>query len=113
MMCEKNTSYGRMSLADMRKELKDLRKSAKENMPVSRMKKGDISAELERLRGMRETTTAPAAVPSTSPRKMASKCATVKESKMKEHPIAPEKKKKGMSKSTLMALLNEMSSDEE
>ena len=107
---------GRMSLADMRKELKELRKSAKENMPVSRMKKGDIAAELERLRGRRETTPAPAAIPTAGSKKMAPKAENVKKSKEKEHPVAPAaepKKKKGMSKAALMALLNEMSSDEE
>ena len=39
-----------MTLADMRKELKDMRKKAMP-VPVSRMKKGDVAAELERLRG--------------------------------------------------------------
>ena len=106
-----------MSVADMRKELKELRKASKEHMPVSKMKKGDIAAELEKLKAKRETTPAPAAVPSAAPRKMVAKAANVKESKAKEHPVAPaaaEKKKKGMSKSALMALLNEMSdSDEE
>ena len=39
-----------MSLADLRKELKDLRKKAMPT-PVSRMKKADCAAELARLRG--------------------------------------------------------------
>jgi hypothetical protein len=43
-----------MTLADLRKELKDLRKKAMPT-PVSRMKKGDVAAELERLRGKEET----------------------------------------------------------
>ena len=38
----------------MRKELKDMRKKAMPT-PVSRMKKGDVAAELERLRGKEET----------------------------------------------------------
>jgi hypothetical protein len=38
----------------MRKELKDLRKKAMP-IPVSRMKKGDVAAELDRLRGKEET----------------------------------------------------------
>jgi hypothetical protein len=42
-----------MTLADMRKELKDMRKKAMPT-PVSRMKKGDVAAELERLRGKEE-----------------------------------------------------------
>lgn len=40
-----------MSLADLRKELKDIRKSAMP-VPVSRMKKTDVARELERLKGM-------------------------------------------------------------
>jgi hypothetical protein len=43
-----------MTLAELRKELKDLRKKAMPT-PVSRMKKGDVAAELERLRGKEET----------------------------------------------------------
>ena len=39
-----------MSLADLRKELKDLRKKAMPT-PVSRMKKADCASELARLRG--------------------------------------------------------------
>lgn len=39
-----------MSLADMRKELKDLRKKAMPT-PVSRMKKSECAAELARLKG--------------------------------------------------------------
>ena len=106
-----------MSLADMRKELKELRKSAKENMPVSRMKKGDIAAELERLRGRRETTPAPAAIPTAASKKMAPKAENVKKSKEKEHPVAPAaepKKKSGGMKAKLAKMLEMMeSSDEE
>lgn len=40
-----------MSLSDLRKELKDLRKSAMPT-PVSKMKKADVSRELERLKGL-------------------------------------------------------------
>jgi hypothetical protein len=40
-----------MSLADLRKELKDARKSAMP-VPVSRMKKSECAAELERLKGI-------------------------------------------------------------
>ena len=43
-----------MSLADLRKELKDLRKSAMPT-PVSKMRKSDVSRELERLRGLHRT----------------------------------------------------------
>ena len=57
-----------MSVADMRKELREMRKEFVK--PVSRMKKGDISHEIEALRNRRETTPAPAATPSAAPRKM-------------------------------------------
>ena len=40
-----------MSLSDLRKELKDLRKKAMPT-PVSRMKKTDVARELERLKGL-------------------------------------------------------------
>lgn len=40
-----------MSLADLRKELKDLRKATMPT-PVSRMKKTDVARELERLKGL-------------------------------------------------------------
>lgn len=40
-----------MSLADLRKELKEMRKSAMPT-PVSRMKKTDVARELERLKGL-------------------------------------------------------------
>jgi len=43
-----------MSLSDLRKELKDMRKSAMP-VPVSRMKKTDVARELERLRGLHHT----------------------------------------------------------
>jgi hypothetical protein len=42
-----------MTLADLRKELKEMRKKAMP-VPVSRMKKDDVAAELERLRGKEE-----------------------------------------------------------
>ena len=104
-------------LAELRKELRELRKEHVK--PVSRMKKQDVAAELEKLRGMRETTPHAAAVPSAPARKMAGKAGSVKESKAKEHPVAPApkaeapKKKSGM-KAKLAKMLEMMeSSDEE
>ena len=52
----------------MRKELREMRKDLVK--PVSRMKKGDISHEIEALRQRRETTPAPAATPSAPPKGM-------------------------------------------
>ena len=103
-----------MSLAEMRKELRELRKEHVK--PVSRMRKGDISSELEKLRGMRETTAPAAATPSAPPRKMAPKSSSVKESKVKEHPAAPSaplKKKSGGMKAKMMKMLEMMESSEE
>ena len=40
-----------MSLSELRKELKELRKSAMPT-PVSKMRKADVSRELERLKGL-------------------------------------------------------------
>jgi hypothetical protein len=114
------------SLADMRKELREMRKESVK--PVSRMKKGDISAEIERMRNKRETTPSAAAVPSASPKKLASRVESIKEAKAKEFPVAPakeekkskavmkepsEKKKKGVSKAELMKMISGMSSDSE
>lgn len=119
------------SLAEMRAELKNLRKEHVK--PVSRMKKGDISSELERLRCLRETTAAPAAVPSVKtkaapePAKkhvMAAKETEFPHSKMphraqahahKEGHLAGKKEKAApkMSKAALRAMLDELTSDEE
>ena len=57
--------------------------------PVSRMKKGDISSEIEKLRVGREETPAPAAVPSAPVRKSKSAVETVKQAKAMEFPTAP------------------------
>ena len=50
----------------MRATLREMRKDLVK--PVSRMKKGDISHEIEALRQRRETTPAPAATPSAPPK---------------------------------------------
>jgi hypothetical protein len=108
------------SLAEMRKELRDMRKETVK--PVSRMKKGDIAGEIARMREKRETTPAPAAVPSAPPKKMKSSVESIKDAKAKEFPVAPEKtkepkkaepksapkKKAGPSKADLMKMISEM-----
>jgi len=68
-------------LSELRKELRDLRKEHVK--PVSRMKKSDISMEIEKLRGVRETTAPVAAVPSAPPKELKSRVETVKEAKKK------------------------------
>jgi hypothetical protein len=76
-----------MSAADLRKELRELRKEHVK--PVSRMRKGDISNEISKLREMRETTPAPAAVPSSVAKVQKSAVESVKEAKKKEFPVTP------------------------
>ena len=115
-----------MSLADLRKELKALRKEYVK--PVSRMRKGDISAELDRLRGQREETPPVASTLGATPKKSKSEVETVKEAKAKEFPMKPSvasakpSAKKGAAPSAppkkskldrLMAMMDELSSDEE
>lgn len=115
------------SLSDMRKELREMRKETVK--PVSRMKKGDIAGEIARMREKRETTPAPAAVPSAPPKKLKSSVESIKEAKKHEFPVAPEKhtgkkkevedkkkgaesevpkKKGGPSKADLMRMISEM-----
>lgn len=116
------------SAAELKAELRALRKE--KVRPVSRMKVSDVSAEIERLRGHREETPAPAATPSSKPKKMAPAVETIKAAKASEFPTAPadmsvkvakgkskaaapapEKKKSGKL-SKLMAMLEGMSDSE-
>lgn len=110
------------SLAEMRKELRELRKGHVK--PVSRMKKADIATEIEKLREKRETTAPVASVRGAGVKKSESAVETVKKAKASEFPVKPSKKevkmekpkaeKKKVSKSALRAMLEEMeSSDEE
>lgn len=73
------------------KEMKDeLRQLRKQNMkPVSRMKVADISAEIQKLKGHREETPAPAAVPSAPLKKSMSAVESIKDAKMHEFPVKP------------------------
>jgi hypothetical protein len=123
-----------MSVKELRDELRALRKEAGAR-PISKMKKGDISSEIERLKAGRETTAAVAATPS-GPKKMAKAAAeSIKEAKRSEFPVMPsdvkkksapsgasvkkssapaEDKKKGSKLHKLMAMLDTLSdSDEE
>ena len=89
-----------MSLAEMRKELRDMRKEFVK--PVSRMKKGDISHEMNALRERRETTPAPAATPSAPPKGMKPDVENIKDVKkavfMKPEGVASAKGKGKVSK---------------
>lgn len=109
------------SAAELRAELRALRKEHVK--PVSRMKVGDISSELDRLRGMRAETPASAATPSAPLRKTKAAVETIKQAKASEFPVQPapkgaktvETKQPGnpKKKSTLAKLLAMMESDEE
>lgn len=111
------------SLAEMRKELRELRKDHVK--PVSRMRKGDIASEIEKLREKRETTAPVASTRGAGVRKSEVAVESIKKAKESEFPVKPSKKeakmekpkadasKKKMSKSTLRALLEEMSSSDE
>ena len=81
------------------KEMRDeLRKLRKETMkPVSRMKMGDCAAEIERLKGKRESTPPVASTPvDKAPKKMMPKIADVKVAKENEFPTAPMDAKEKM-----------------
>lgn len=123
----------KQSLAEMKKELRELRKNSVK--PVSRMRKGDIASELEKLKGTREETPPVAAVPGQKQKKMEAKISDVKVAKEHGFPVAPsEDKKKAPKKAAglagktaasdgskkknsklekLMKLMEAMSSDEE
>ena len=74
------------------KELKEeLRALRKENLkPVSRMKVADIAAEIQKLRGHREETPAPAAVPSAPLKKSKSAVESIKDAQAAEFPMKPD-----------------------
>ena len=80
-------SHDKKSAADLRKELRELRKESVK--PVSKMRVGDVSAEIERLRNDRETTPAAAAVPNVPAKSMGSSVKSIKEAKRMEFPVAP------------------------
>lgn len=83
------------SAKEMRDELRMLRKESLK--PVSRMKVSDVSAELERMRGKRESTPPVASTPvDKAPKAMAAKMADVKEMKAAEFPTKPVDMKEKM-----------------
>lgn len=116
------------SLAEMRKQLREARKETVK--PVSRMKKGDVLMELEKLKTKREDTPPVAATTGAAPKKMEAVQSDVKVAKEKGFPAKPvemskAKKDKGsavpkttvaakkMSKmERLMAMVDEMTDDE-
>jgi len=79
-----------MTLADLRKELKELRKKAMPT-PVSRMKKGDVAAELERLRGKEENLVKTVLAEEAVPKKAVKKVEAVQKTAHKEQDVAVKK----------------------
>ena len=111
-------------LKAMREELRRLRKEHQK--PVSRMKKADISAEIEKMKVRREEIPPVASTEGAKPKKVAPAVESVKMAKAKEFPIMPSsgkaekapkvmaEKKKPNKMNRLMKMLEEMSdSDEE
>lgn len=76
-----------MSLADMRKELRELRKNHVK--PISKMRKSDIHSELERLREKRETTAPVAATHAEKARPSEPRASSYHESRESEHKVKP------------------------
>lgn len=124
------------SAKEMRDELRALRRATQK--PISKMKKSDVSAEIERLKKAREETPLPASTAGTSAKKTAElkpkltaeyrrefedvksgnkvmAKADKKEAKVAKAKIAsvdaPKKKDSKMER--LMAMIDEMTSDEE
>ena len=79
-----------MTLAEMRKELKELRKKAMP-IPVSRMKKGDVAAELDRLRGKEESAVKAVMKEEAVPKAAVKKVAAVQKVAHKEQEAAVKK----------------------
>lgn len=91
-----------MGLKEMRDELRELRKTTG-HRPISRMKKEDISREIERLKVGREETPAVASVPSAPLKKSMSAVESVKEAKKAQFPVKPEDVKPKKAKSSMGA----------
>jgi hypothetical protein len=91
--------YGMSDLKSMREELRALRKDHVK--PVSRMRKGDISSELNRLREMREETPAVASYSNVKAPREVSSVESIREAKASEFPVEPERAKKQMPKAAV------------
>jgi len=100
-----------MSAAELKKELKALRKEHPDYTPVSKMKKGDVSALIQRLKAGREETPNVAATGAQMPQvatvdapavkkmvKKPAKAEAKKPAKAEAPPVAVVEKKKVMAK---------------
>lgn len=74
-------------LAEMRKQLRELRKE--QVKPVSRMRKGDIAKEIEKLSTARAETAPVASTPAAPVRKVKAAAESLKESKISEYQTKP------------------------
>jgi hypothetical protein len=84
-------------LSELRKELRELRKA--QVKPVSRMRKGDISQEIDKLRGNLSEIPNIAQLPSrVPPRKQETDVQTIKEAREHEFPVRPAKEGKSAPK---------------
>lgn len=75
------------SLAEMRAELRELRKAHPEHKPVSKMRKADISSMIQKLKVHREDTPAPGAFSSAPAKVYKSATESVKKAKESEFPL--------------------------
>ena len=74
--------------SELKAELRALRKETVK--PVSRMKVLDVAAEIQKLKGIRETTPAIASIPTALNRKAKSSVESIQEAKAKEFPVKPD-----------------------
>jgi hypothetical protein len=88
-----------MSAKEMRDELKALRKEHPDYRPVSKMRKGDISEMIQKLKAGREETPNVASITNAPVRKVKPEAPTVRKAKEMDFPVefadeAPKPKKK-------------------
>jgi Tfp pilus assembly protein PilV len=76
-----------MSASELRAELKALRKEHPDHAPVSRMKKNDVSALIQRMKAGREETPPVASITSAPAKTYKSAVTSVKEAKAAEFPL--------------------------
>ena len=84
------------STAEMRAELKVMRESSADHVPVSRMKKVDISTALERLRLKTETVPAIAQMKAEKPAKVSKTVSMIESESDTEKPMVVKASKKAI-----------------
>jgi hypothetical protein len=107
-----------MSAKDLKNELRELRKSHPDFMPVSKLKKSDVSQQIERLKKGREETPSAPIKKSKLPVKEAKKSefpvkpVILREAvASKKVPVAPKKKESRLDR--LIAMMDQMSESED